>query len=93
LSLSAFRTFGRCRHRVALWRPYRNFMSRLPGTLLAEEGVLEMTTPKGGTQKIAGKAGDVAWMDSGHHSAVNKGKSDIHALVIEIKGSPQKLAK
>jgi quercetin dioxygenase-like cupin family protein len=58
-----------------------------------EDGSLEITTPKGGTMKMVAKAGDVAWMDAGHHEAVNKGKSDMHALVVELKGSTKKLGK
>jgi len=58
-----------------------------------EDGSLDVLPPKGSVMKMAAKAGDVAWMDSGHHEAVNKGKSDFHALVIELKGNTKKLVK
>ena len=58
-----------------------------------EDGSLELSLPNGKTQKLVAKGGDTAWMDSGHHQAVNKGKSDMHALVVELKGSTKKLSK
>ncbi len=58
-----------------------------------EDGGLEITPPKGEVMKMAAKAGDVAWMDSGHHEAVNRRKTDFHALVIEFKGNTKKLGK
>jgi quercetin dioxygenase-like cupin family protein len=61
--------------------------------VVLEAGTLEVRPLKGPVQKISAKAGDVAWMDTGHHSAVNKGNVDLHALVIELKGSTKKLGK
>jgi len=58
-----------------------------------EEGSLVVTPPNGEVMKMAAKGGDVAWMDSGHHEAVNKGKTDFHALVVEFKGNTKKLGK
>jgi len=58
-----------------------------------EDGSLEVIPPKGEVMKMAAKAGDTAWMDSGHHEAINKGKSDFHALVVEFKGNTKKLAR
>jgi hypothetical protein len=58
-----------------------------------EDSSLEITPLKGKTQKMAMKAGDVVWMDSGHHEAANRGKSDMHALIVEFKGSTKKLGK
>lgn len=58
-----------------------------------EDGDLEVVPPKGETMKMSAKAGDVAWMDTGHHEAVNKGKRDFHALVVELKGSTKKLKR
>ncbi len=56
-----------------------------------EDGSLEVVPPRGEVMKMAAKAGDVAWMDSGHHEAVNKGRTDFHALVVEFKGNTKKL--
>ena len=58
-----------------------------------EDGSIQITPRRGETQKLDMKAGQVAWMDAGHHEAVNKGKADMHALVIELKGSTKKLGK
>ncbi len=58
-----------------------------------EGGSLEIMPPKGEAMKMEAKAGDAAWMDTGHHEAVNKGKADFHALVVEFKGSTKKLKK
>lgn len=58
-----------------------------------EDGSLHVTPHKGETQKMSLKAGQVAWMDAGHHEAVNKGNVDLHALVIELKGNTKKLGK
>ena len=58
-----------------------------------EGGILDFTPHKGKTQKIPMKAGEVVWMDSGHHEASNGGKSDIHALIVELKGNTKKLGK
>jgi oxalate decarboxylase/phosphoglucose isomerase-like protein (cupin superfamily) len=58
-----------------------------------EDGKLAITPPKGDMMKVAVKAGDTMWMDSGHHEAVNPGKTDLHALVVEFKGNTRKLSK
>ena len=58
-----------------------------------EGGSLDIMPPGGAVQKMKAKAGDFAWMDTGHHEAVNKGKTDFHGLVVELKGSTKKLAK
>jgi quercetin dioxygenase-like cupin family protein len=57
------------------------------------DGSLEITPLKGEVMKMDGKAGDAVWMDAGHHSAANKGKVDLHVLVVEVKGSTEKLGK
>ncbi len=54
---------------------------------------LEVTPPKGEKMKVAAKAGDIVWMNSGHHEAINNGTADFHALVIELKGNTKKLGK
>lgn len=58
-----------------------------------DDGRLEVTPPKGEVMKAVAKAGDVMWMDSGHHEAINPGKADFHALVVELKGNTKKLGK
>ena len=58
-----------------------------------EGGSIEITPNDGKAMKIPMKAGEAVWMDSGHHHATNTGDSDIHALVIELKGSTKKLGK
>ena len=58
-----------------------------------EDGSLEIIPPTGEVIKMKGKAGDSVWMEAGHHSAVNKGKTDLHVLVVELKGSTKKLGK
>lgn len=58
-----------------------------------EDGSLEVSPPKGDQMKMDAKRGDVAWMDTGHHQAINRGKTDFHALVVEFKGSTTKLKK
>ena len=58
-----------------------------------EGGAIEITPEKGKAMEIDMKAGGVVWMDSGHHHATNKGKSDIHALIVELKGNTKKLGK
>ncbi len=56
-----------------------------------EDGSLEVIPRNGDVMKMAAKAGDSAWMDSGHHEAINRGKADFHALVVEFKGNTKKL--
>jgi quercetin dioxygenase-like cupin family protein len=58
-----------------------------------EGGSVEITPHNGKTQKVPMKTGEVVWMDSDHHHASNEGKSDIHALIIELKGNTKKLGK
>lgn len=58
-----------------------------------EGGRLVLIPPKGEPFKAAMKTGDAMWMDSGHHEAKNPGKTDIHALVVELKGNTKKLGK
>jgi quercetin dioxygenase-like cupin family protein len=55
------------------------------------DGGLEVTPLKGKAMHLSAKAGDVAWMDTGHHQATNMGKTNFHALVVELKGSTKKL--
>ena len=56
-----------------------------------EDGGLDVMPPTGEVVKMKAKAEDVAWLDTGHHQAVNKGKKDFHCLVVEFKGSTKKL--
>ncbi len=58
-----------------------------------ENGSLEVVLPDGDVMRMAARAGDVAWMDSGHHEAINRGDADFHALVIEFKGNVKKLGR
>jgi len=56
-----------------------------------EGGDLEITPPSGEVMKMASKAGDSVWMDSGHHEAKNPGKQTLHVLVVEFKGNTSKI--
>jgi quercetin dioxygenase-like cupin family protein len=58
-----------------------------------EGGTVEITPHNGKTMKIPMKAGEVVWMDSGHHHAFNASKSDVHALIVELKENTKKLGK
>jgi quercetin dioxygenase-like cupin family protein len=58
-----------------------------------EDGELDVMPPGEKTMKLSAKAGDTAWMDTGHHEAINRGSRDFHALVVELKGSTKKLKK
>jgi len=58
-----------------------------------DDGKLEITPPKGDVMKVSANAGDAVWMDSGHHEAVNPGRTDFRALVVEFKGNTKKLGK
>jgi len=58
-----------------------------------EGGHMEITPSKGETMKISTKAGDVMWLDAGHHEATNPGKTDFHALIVELKGNTKKTSK
>ncbi len=60
---------------------------------ILEDGKLEITPRNGEVMKMAAKKGDAAWMDSGHHEAINKEKSDFHAIVVELKGNTKKISK
>ncbi len=58
-----------------------------------ESGSLVITPPKGDKMKASLKAGEALWMDSGHHEATNPGKTDLHVVVVELKGNTKKLSK
>ena len=60
---------------------------------ILEGGTLELSPPKGEAIKMPAKAGDVAWIDAGHHEAINRGSSEIRAVIVEFKGSTKKLRK
>jgi beta-alanine degradation protein BauB len=48
---------------------------------------LNLMLPDGSSQVIPLKAGQAFWMGAGQHAAENIGKTDGHALVIELKES------
>jgi len=58
-----------------------------------EDSSIEIRPLKGEVMKVSAKAGDTVWLDAGHHSAVNNGKKDMHALIVEFKGSVKKIGK
>jgi beta-alanine degradation protein BauB len=47
--------------------------------------ILNLTGPDGITQEVPLKAGQAFWMNAGPHAAVNIGKTEGHAVVIEFK--------
>jgi quercetin dioxygenase-like cupin family protein len=50
---------------------------------------LNLTAPDGSSQVVPLKAGQAFWMEAGPHAAQNIGKTEGHALVIELKESPK----
>jgi quercetin dioxygenase-like cupin family protein len=46
---------------------------------------LNLTGPDGITQEVPLKSGQAFWMNAGPHAAVNIGKTEGHAVVIELK--------
>jgi quercetin dioxygenase-like cupin family protein len=46
---------------------------------------LSLKLPDGSTKQVPLKAGQAIWMDAGQHAAENIGKTEGHALVIELK--------
>jgi beta-alanine degradation protein BauB len=46
---------------------------------------LDLRMPDGSRQEIPLKAGQTFWMNAGQHAAVNIGKSEGHAVVVELK--------
>jgi quercetin dioxygenase-like cupin family protein len=49
---------------------------------------LNLMLPDGKSQEVPLKAGQTIFMGAGPHAAVNIGKTDGHALVIELKEQP-----
>jgi quercetin dioxygenase-like cupin family protein len=47
--------------------------------------ILNLTGSDGITQEVPLKAGQAFWMNAGPHAAVNIGKTEGHAVVIEFK--------
>ena len=60
---------------------------------ILESGRLEITPPKGDAVKVSAKAGDTMWLDAGHHEANNPGKTELRAVIVELKGNTKKLSK
>ncbi len=48
---------------------------------------LNLMLPDGSSQEVPLKAGQTIFMNAGPHAAVNVGKTEGHALVIELKDS------
>jgi beta-alanine degradation protein BauB len=48
---------------------------------------LKLMLPDGSSQEVPLKSGQAIWMGAGPHAAVNIGKTEGHALVMEIKES------
>jgi quercetin dioxygenase-like cupin family protein len=46
---------------------------------------LHLTTPDGGSQDVPLKKGQAIFMEAGPHAAQNIGKTEGHALVVELK--------
>jgi beta-alanine degradation protein BauB len=49
---------------------------------------LNLSFPDGKSQEVGLKAGQTIFMGAGPHAAVNIGKTDGHALVVELKEPP-----
>ena len=46
---------------------------------------LDLKTPDGASQEVPLKAGQAIWMGAGPHAAQNIGRTEGHALVVELK--------
>lgn len=51
---------------------------------------LNLTLPDGKSQEVPLKSGQAIFMNAGQHAAQNIGKTQGHALVIELKEPPKK---
>jgi hypothetical protein len=55
-------------------------------------GKTKYTSPDGKTTERDSKAGDVAWRDAETHASQYLGTGDAHALLVEFKAKPHKMA-
>ena len=53
-------------------------------------GKIRFTTPDGKTQEREYKPGDVVFRPAGKHSGENVGTTEIHAYIVELKGTSTK---
>jgi len=58
-----------------------------------EGGRMEIFPSEGEVMKVSAKVGDTMWVGAGHHEATNSGKTDFHAVIVELKGNTKKLSK
>ena len=56
-------------------------------------GKTKFTSPDGKTTERESKAGDTTWRDAETHASEYTGTGESHALLIELKGKPQKTAQ
>ena len=54
------------------------------------DGKMKTSFPDGTTKETEGKAGNAVWTNAVTHANENIGMTDIHALLIEFKGSETK---
>ena len=47
-------------------------------------GTLRITTPDGKSDDVEFKAGDIRWRDPVTHSTENIGKTQLHAIIVEL---------
>ena len=53
-------------------------------------GKMRFTAPDGKTNDVEYKTGDVVWRDPVKHSGENIGTTELHALLVEMKGTKKK---
>ncbi len=58
---------------------------------IMSEGTLLLSYPDGTTKEMAGKSGDVFWINAEAHAAENIGTTEVKGLVVELK--EQKIEK
>lgn len=52
-------------------------------------GELKLSKPDGSTVDFKATPGQVSWIPAETHSAVNVGKTEVHAIVVELKETPE----
>ena len=53
-------------------------------------GKIRFTAPDGQTKDVEYRTGDVLWRDPVKHSGENIGTTELHALLVEMKGTKKK---
>ncbi len=57
---------------------------------MLSDGTMKTTLPDGKTSELITKTGDIRWNEAVTHENENVGKTEIHALVIELKTPTKK---